>query len=366
MRDTVFSPAFGNRPSQLVGRDALINRLLDGLRTAPGSRERATVMLGQRGSGKTVLLWELADRARELGFVVASPTVVAEGMNERIVEKIQDDGSRYMKGKRAQVTGGSVGALGFSAGLQFSKEERESKSFGYKMLQLAKRLGRQGHGLLILIDEVQASSQELKQLIITYQELVGERQDVAIALAGLPGAVSSVLNERVLTFLNRSTKLPLKPLAVDDVDAFFMHAFDRSGISISAELRRKAAEATQGSPYLLQLIGHNVIRYSGDAGEVDDRILESALASAAGSFEEDVCRTTLSALSDRDIDFLKAMAHDDGPSRMTEIAARMQVTDDYAQKYRKRLIAAGTIAPARRGYVEFAVPYLADYLRREE
>ena len=37
------------------------------------------LMLGQRGSGKTVLLWELADRARKLGFVVATPTVASGG-----------------------------------------------------------------------------------------------------------------------------------------------------------------------------------------------------------------------------------------------------------------------------------------------
>ena len=48
-------------------------------------------MLGQRGSGKTVLLWELADRARKLGFVVAT-LPCSEDMLERIVEKIQEAG----------------------------------------------------------------------------------------------------------------------------------------------------------------------------------------------------------------------------------------------------------------------------------
>lgn len=57
------------------------------------------------------------------------------------------------------------------------------------------------------------------------------------------------------------------------------------------------------------------------------------------------------------------MAADAGPSKMGDIAARMRVTPDYAQKYRLRLIDAGAISKARRGYVEFAVPYLAEYLR---
>ena len=50
---------------------------------------------------------------------------------------------------------------------------------------------------------------------------------------------------------------------------------------------------------------------------------------------------------------------------MRDIAARMDVTPDYAQKYRKRLMDAGVVEASSRGSVAFAVPYLADYLRKE-
>ena len=72
MHEEIFSPSFGNRPSSLVGRERLLNQIETGLQSRPGSRERAVVLLGQRGSGKTVLLWELADRMRQQGFAVAS------------------------------------------------------------------------------------------------------------------------------------------------------------------------------------------------------------------------------------------------------------------------------------------------------
>jgi len=113
--DSVFSPSFGNRPSRLVGREDIIQQFLRGLESKPGNRERAVVLLGQRGSGKTVLLWELADRARQMDFVVASPTVATDGMLERIVEKRQDDGKRYVKEKESHLSGGNLGAFGFSA-----------------------------------------------------------------------------------------------------------------------------------------------------------------------------------------------------------------------------------------------------------
>jgi type II secretory pathway predicted ATPase ExeA len=362
--DTVFSPSFGNRPSRLVGREPVIQGFCRGLQSAPGNRERAVLLLGQRGTGKTVLLWELADRARELGYVVASPTVAAEGMLGRIVEKIQDDGERYVSGHKTSLAGASIGALGFSAGLQFSREVQESKSFQYKLSHLCRELSAQGHGVVVLVDEVQANSPEVRELVIAYQELVGERANVALVMAGLPDAVSATLNDHVLTFLNRARKVELGPLAVGEVDAYFASAFEEAGVRVTPEARAAAARATDGSPYLLQLVGHYVVAYAKADGTVDDAVVVEAVAAARGDFENDVCRTALAPLSDRDEDFLCAMARDEGPSKMSDVAARMEATPDYAQKYRRRLMDAGIIRAPRRGEVEFAVPYLGDYLRR--
>ncbi len=256
MTETIFSPSFGNRPSYLVGRGSVISTFISGLEQEPGNRDRAMLMLGQRGSGKTVLLWELADRARKLGFVVATPTVASEDMLERIVEKIQEAGGPYAnKHRLSKLAGGSLSVFGFSAGLEFTRDVQETKSFQFKLTQLARKLTEQGHGILILIDELQANSPEIRQLVTAYQELVGEGLNVALVMAGLPGAVSATLNDRVLTFLNRARKVTLEPLSVGDVDAYYQRAFEELDLDIPGNLRLDAARATQGSPYMLQLIG---------------------------------------------------------------------------------------------------------------
>ena len=77
-----------------------------------------------------------------------------------------------------------------------------------------------------------------------------------------------------------------------------------------------------------------------------------------------MCRTAVAALSDGDVAFLAAVACDDSESRLADVAERMDVTLNYAQQYRRRMIGAGIIRAPRRGYVAFAVPYLADHLRR--
>ena len=67
--------------------------------------------------------------------------------------------------------------------------------------------------------------------------------------------------------------------------------------------------------------------------------------------------------SEIDKSFLLAMAKDDGPSKMADIQGRLNVDVNYASQYRLRLIAAELIEPVRRGYVDFALPYLREYLR---
>ncbi|MBQ9058877.1 MAG: ATP-binding protein [Atopobiaceae bacterium] len=362
MIDNVFSPSFGNRPSQLVGREDILNLFQQALAAQPGSRDRALLLLGQRGYGKTVLLWELADCARDTGFVVASPTTASFDMTQRIIEKIQDDGQRYISEKERRVSGGSVGALGFSMGLQFTQEVQDAKSFQFKLTKLCRRLNDRGHGLAIFVDEVQASSDPLRQLAVAYQELVGEGANIALVMAGLPGAMSATLNDRVMTFLNRARKKTLPPLPIHDVETYLSTVFRKLGVILTEQQIYNLAQATEGSPYLLQLVGHNIVAATEDNGFIANDAIDVAIQRAQSDFVNDVCKTILVSLSDRDISFLKAMALDSAESKTSEIAERLGTTPDYAQKYRIRLIDSGVIESHRRGYVRFAVPYLAEYL----
>ncbi len=360
MSDIAFTPSFGNRPTRLVGRDQIVRDFINALDSRPGSKNRALVILGQRGNGKTVLLWEFADRAREHGFVVATPTSVREGLLERIVEKISDDNSSVLRESNIRVSGGSVGALGISASLQLDRNDKDM-SAEHKLTKLCRKLTDRGLGTLILVDELQANSPEIRSLVGTYQELVGEGLNVAIVLAGLPACVSNVLNDRVLTFLNRARKINLGPIAIGEVDAFFRQAFRSAGVSVSSDIRYAAAKASKGSPYLMQLIGHYLCLYAEDA-PVNESVLHEALESSREEFQSDVCSTTLAALSQVDISFLHAMAELGGSCRTREIASRMGVTPDYAQQYRKRLIDAGVIVSPARGLLRIDVPYLTEYL----
>lgn len=364
MRDTVFVPSFGNRPKNLVGREDILQIFRDSLQSPLGSRDRAILLLGQRGSGKTVLLLEFAEIARNAGMVVASPTVVEKGMSERILEKISLSSQDFLAKEPPKLTGGTISLLGFGGGLEFAANEQPTRSFAWRLSDICSKVNEHGKSVLILIDEVQANKDELRQLIVAYQEMVGAGQDVYIVFAGLPMTISAVLNDHVLTFLNRARKIQLSPLRKNDIVSYYRDAFSRLLISIADSMILAAAQETAGSPYLMQLIGHYITVGTGDDGNVSPAIFEDAISKAKEDYINDICQTTLNPLSEQDIAFLIAMSKEPSECKVANVVSRLSCTDSHAQTYKRRLIHAGVIEQKRRGEVSFAIPYLRDYLVR--
>ena len=314
--------------------------------------------------GKTALLLEMTDLARHLNMVPALVSAY-EGMNDDIIETIQRNGAEYAEKKNLPIHGFEVGALGFSFGLTFNEVTQEHYGFRTKLTLLCDQLALAGKGVLLLVDEV-TNSESMRQLGITYQHLVGENKNIAIVMAGLPHSVSSVLNDKVLTFLNRAEKIRLGPINTADIRAYYRMAFEKEKISISDALLDLAAASTDGYPYFMQLLGYYLMRYPSPDRQIDRHALDEAVRLSRLDLEENVFSPILLPLSRWDLLFLKAMAQDKKNSYMSEIGKRMKKKNSFLQPYRARLISAGIIESPKKGVVSFTIPYLANYLRNME
>ncbi|MDR2108257.1 MAG: AAA family ATPase [Coriobacteriales bacterium] len=364
MKSSPFLPAFGNRPAYLLGRDAVIEGFVNGLAGPVGHPDRTTILVGQRGMGKTALLLEFASRAESQGFVVVRVTAHDEMLDD-IIGAIQRKGTRFISAK-SRLKGLSAGAFGFSFGLSFSEEVERSFSFLNKLSLLSEELARHGRGLVILIDEVQANTLAMKSLASAYQSLIGEERDIIIAMAGLLHAISLVLNDDVLTFLNRARKVRLETIPLNSVSTFYARAFRDLKRTITPEVLNSAVCATRGYPYLFQLIGYYLTEYSESGTEIDQQIVDQAIASAKRDLIESIYEPALKPLSKTDSAFLQAMSADrSGVSTIADLTQRLKTTSSNAQAYRRRLLDAGVIASERRGELSFTLPYLGEYLRGE-
>ena len=362
-RSSVFYPTFGNRPAQLVGRDEVVQDFVDGLMHTVGHPNRATLLIGQRGMGKTALLLEFASKAEDAGYITARVTANSQ-MLEDIIGMIYKNGNDYLK-KHPKIRGVSAGAFGFSIGLTLQDAGAQNLSFLNQMILITEELKKHDLGLVLLVDEVQKQSVELQVLTTTFQHLVGEGRNIVLAMAGLPHAISSVLNDEVLTFFNRAHKVYLGPLNLNAISVFYSEVLDTLGLAISQENLETAVCATRGYPYLLQLIGYYLLKYAGKQSEITDEMVSRSLTSARRDLIDNIFSPVLKPLSDKDRQFLKAMAKDVEESKITDIKTRMKTSDATIQTYRKRLIDAGIIAAERRGYLALVVPYLGEYLRGE-
>jgi hypothetical protein len=314
--------------------------------------------------GKTALLLELAAKAEKMGFVTAGVSANKRRLDE-ILQLIQIGGAKYVNKSSKKVKSINVGVPGFSFGLTFSDEIKENYGFRVKLTLLCDALAKYGKGVLILIDEVYSGTEEIRELAATYQHLVGDEKNIAIAMAGLPSAISNVLNDKTLTFLNRANKVKLNPISLNNISVYYSSVFKGLGKNIEPKPLDEAVTATRGYPYLLQLVGYYLLEYTGESDIITDDTVRLAVNSAKRELIENVYLAGLRPLSKTDIRFLTAMAEEGENASIADIRKRLDVSQATIQQYRARLIDSGIVAPSARGELEFTIPYIGEYLRGE-
>lgn len=360
-----FKPSFGASPPLLAGRDDVRQDFSDALDEGPGAPGRATLYTGARGTGKTVMLNEVQYDAEARGWLVIAETATP-GLVRRLTEEhlpqllaVQDPNAT-----KSRLTGISLPA-GFG-GATWSTTDVHSAVPGLRtqVTVLCQILAENETGLLITVDELHRKPlDELVALFTVVQHAVREELEFAFVGAGLPSSVSELLEQDVLTFLRRAERHNLGK--VDDVDVALAleQPIQEFGRTISDAALAGAVETTGGYPFLIQLVGHRIWRQHPDQQEITVEDVGVGAEEARRRLGSQVHGVAFNACSAIDKTFLLAMARDDGPSKVTDLAERLNVSREYAGVYRSRLLAAELIEPAGRGEVDFALPYLREYLR---
>lgn len=206
---------------------------------------------------------------------------------------------------------------------------------------------RGGGGVLITVDEVHRKGlNDLRELGTTIQHAFRERRNVAFVGAGLPSAVDDLLADEVSTFLRRADRRHLRTVRPEEVAAAIAVPVREAGRDITPDALQVAVAGTGGYPFMIQLVGLHAWRADSPAATIDVDQARRGVDQARRKVGQLVHASALADLSAVDRSFLAAMAHDDGPSRMGDIASRLGVDATYAGQYRLRLIAAEVIEPA--------------------
>lgn len=366
----LFRPSFGTYPHLLVGRDELVDEFED---TFDGVLDPAglTVLLsGQRGMGKTVLLDSYRRSAEDAGWLVITESS-SSGLLDRLTRdhlprllQLHSEKSPI----RVESLSGNVGALG--AGGSWAERYPAESTLRSQISELTESLRPSGRGLVITVDEVQASDiEDLRKLgeIIQY----GRREErmLAFAAAGLSTPIEQLLDHPGATFLRRAEHHSVGRVGRPEVRAALAGTIADSGFEIDARALDLAADAVDGYPFMIQLVGYHSLKahIRGDpsaSSPVSQGDVRAGITAARRRLGRHIHTPALRPLSSVDRTYLLAMAQDnEGPSRTADVAERMGVSTTYAGQYRRRLIRDGIIEAAGHGLVRFTIPYTAEHLR---
>lgn len=319
-----FTPTFGIVPPYMAGRTYVIEDIVRALDRGPGDPNLATIFIGARGTGKTALLSYLADEALEHGWISVS-VVAAPGMLEDIYERTKEAAAAYIDTTDSPKLKGLTVAQLF--GLEWGSAPREQLNWRSRMNALFKGLDQYGIGLLITVDEVSASLDEMISFAATYQLFVREGNRVGLLMAGLPHQVSALLRNQTVSFLRRSVQHRLS-----------------------------------GVPFMMQLVGYRSWDVSLGSCEITVKDVQRGVALAQGDLDQRVLEPTFYELSDGDLAFLRAMLEDQDVSLVADIAQRMEVASNYASQYRARLVEQGIIGTRGRGKIAFDMLHFKEFL----
>lgn len=364
-----FRASLGANPPLLVGRDEILNDFSEALEEGPGAHERISLIVGARGVGKTVLLNEMEAEAKSRGWIVLSETAT-RGFTERLRHQLLEFASSQTP---------SSGSHKLSLGPSFAQIQLEKaapqrpqptlRSAFYQVfdhLDAHTRFNEEPTGILVTIDELHYNHvDEITEFAATIQHLVREDRQIAVAIAGIPSSIRPLLSDddgrSPITFLRRANRIDLGKVSLPEVREGLAVPSERIGVQWEESALELAVEGSGGYPFMIQLIGHWALR-AADGKIVSDSVARSGLAKAKKKLGQLVHEPALSDLSAEDRRFLAAMSLDAEPSKVADVAERLGVSLQQAYNYRKRLVDADMVT-ADRGYAQFALPYVGDYLR---
>lgn len=369
-----FKPTAGKMPPILIGRQSIIDDFKEGLENGAGAPGRLMLITGQRGYGKTVMLTELGRVAKDAGWEVISETA-SEGMCDRLVSALVRPGMK-LRGVNVQPSIGVSGILNASLGGASFSVDQVALTLREVVNQRLAKMPR-GKGIVFTIDEAQAASMaDMVALATTIQHVIrdedmrdvsdSDKHGVAFVFAALPSLMDELLHERVLTFLRRSVQHDLGLVAYPDVRSAYIEVVREGGLAIDSEVAELAAEASDGYPYMIQLVGYYMWRAAEVRGskEIEEADVIQGKKDALVLFDDAVCALLFDGLTAAQKLFVKAVAKEaPQPAKVSEIANRAHRSASWVSKYRASLIKERVVESAGYGLVRLSASHLAEYVQ---
>jgi hypothetical protein len=379
-----FAPGAGSRPPELAGRAKLVEDATIACRRSIASKHaRGMMLLGLRGTGKTVLLNEIEEIGRSAGFLTAKIEAPEGGALAKLlmpqmtkvmrslsgVERAKQIAQRGLGGLRnfASAFDLEIGGVGIS--IEPEPGLADSGDLGLDLPDLFEEIGRAAKagekGWLLLIDEVQyLSESDLSALIVALHHISQKRLPVLFFGAGLP-LVAKLAGDAKSYAERLFTYPPIGALGEDAARDAIAKPIREEEAEITDDALDLMVSGTQGYPFFLQEWGAQVWDLA-EGPKIGRQDAEAAQDITVATLDQGFFKVRSDRLTRKESEFVLAMARlGDGPYPIGDIANALGKTTQALGPIRASIIRKGMIYGTEHGMLDFTVPLYAEHIRRQ-
>ena len=245
-----FTLTFGKSPLEPIERPLQTMEIVDTF-TAEMVNQQMFIITGVQGSGKTVMMTEIARRLREREDWVVIELNPATDLLQGMLAKLNSNKVCAAIIKSAKI---DLSFFGFGVAIEGVPPLTDTET---AIITILEKLKKQDKRLLITIDEV-TNNDYMKVFAGSFQIFVRQDLPVFLLATGLYENIDELQNEKNLTFLFRAPKIQLKPLNQQAVMNKYKNIFQ-----IDQDVAKQMAELTRGYPFAFQVLGYLTRNHSG-------------------------------------------------------------------------------------------------------
>ena len=378
-----FAPGAGSQPPELAGRDAILTDADIALqRVLLGRHARSQILLGLRGTGKTVLLNRIERMARQHGhetsFVEAPedrrladilyPQVHSVLRRLSFIEASKHLAYRGMRALRGFASVFKVKVNDVSISVDAEPGLADSGDLETDLAELFVVVGEAAKAASrawsLFIDEIQyLETREYASLIVALHRTNQRELPVMLFGAGLPQVAA--LSGDAKSYAERLFLFPvIGPLDLAAALDAILQPVKSEGEEITEDALRDIFAATKGYPYFLQEWGYQSWN-AADQSPISAEDVELAGALSLARLDEGFFRVRLDRLTPKEREYVMAMSRlGEGPFRSSDVADELGEHLTKLGPRRAQIISKGMIYSPAHGDIDFTVPMFGDYLRR--
>ena len=340
-----FTLSFGKKPLQYISRIMQTNQIIESFNAEIPSNQ-IFMITGVRGSGKTVMMTNIADEIRaDESWIVVELNPMRD-LLQSLAAKIYGIPEMHARFLKARL---DFSAFGLGVSIEDAVPVTDIESVIERMLE---QIQQDGKRLLITIDEA-ANSENIRIFASSFQIFIRRDYPIYLLMTGLYENLYDLQNDKSLTFLYRAPKLMLEPLNYTAVRKHYMDIF-----GLDMETAEKMTVLTKGYPFAFQVLGY--LYWENREKDIDDILPEYDQY-----LEEYVYGKIWSELSELDKKVLLAISVNQ-ESRVLCIRERLQMKSELFAVYRERLKRKGVIDTREYGKIRLLLPRFAEFVKLQQ